>query len=285
MTESLTAISSKLTGSSGRKSAATSLEWPPSMNRQQWFMSPELISIYGTAAWEQLTDSQQKTLSFFETVNLFSLNIHGERSLIQGMTRRMYRKNNIIPAPYLHHFVGDENEHMEFFGKFCLNYAGKIYADKKLALPEERPQEAEDFLFFARVMIFEEIVDTYNLRIATDDRVEPLSRAINRIHHLDEARHLAFGRRVVLELFEQYRPRWKSDTLEELRDYLGNYVVQTFREYYNPDAYRDAGLVHPYEIRKSALADRGRRDFRKIIAGRCIDFLTKNSILLEAPEL
>ena len=41
------------------------LEWPKELDRDTWFTSPELISIEGTPLWDELDESQRKTLSFY----------------------------------------------------------------------------------------------------------------------------------------------------------------------------------------------------------------------------
>ena len=65
------------------------IEWPESLERNQWFMSPELISLHGTEHFDALDEEQQKILSFFELTNFFSINIHGERMLIEGLAKRI----------------------------------------------------------------------------------------------------------------------------------------------------------------------------------------------------
>ena len=112
-----------------------------------------------------------KRLSFCETVNFFSLNIHGEKRLIEGLARRLYRRGMEDLTAYLHHFLDEENKHMVYFGGFCTEYAGKVYPDRKVAFPREYAAGEEDFLFFAQVLIFEEIVDVYNVHLATDERL------------------------------------------------------------------------------------------------------------------
>ena len=113
------------------------LSWPEAIDESEWFTSPELISIYGTGWYEELSDAEKKRLSFYEAVNFFSLNIHGEKSLIEGLAARLYKKGNDEISPYLHHFLDEENKHMVYFGTFCMKYAGKVYPDKKLVFPRE----------------------------------------------------------------------------------------------------------------------------------------------------
>ncbi|NIV75275.1 MAG: AurF domain containing protein, partial [Gammaproteobacteria bacterium] len=83
------------------------LEWPETLDRRQWFMSPELISLYGTGHFDAMTEEEQQRLSFFEIVNFFSINIHGERMLIEGLAKRLYRKHTEVVSPYLHHFLDE----------------------------------------------------------------------------------------------------------------------------------------------------------------------------------
>ena len=69
------------------------------MPKEQWFMSPELISIYGTSEYDKLDLKQKQILSFYESVNFFSLNIHGEKSLVEGIAHRLYSKELKDLAP------------------------------------------------------------------------------------------------------------------------------------------------------------------------------------------
>ncbi len=263
----------------------TYLEWPEALDPDQWQFSPELISIYGTDAYESLTEAERKRLSFYETVNFFSLNIHGERPLVEGLAQRLYRSDTQEITPYLQHFLDEENKHMVYFGGYCTRYAGKVYRDKKMAWPREYATGEEDFLFFAKVMIFEEIVDVYNVTMSKDDRLPPIVRRINLVHHVEESRHLAFGRGLVKELFERHAPSWSPETLQGVRDYLKGYVVATWKEYYNPDAYRDAGLRDPLGVQERAFDDPRCREHRERVTRKCQRYLVENRILEEEATL
>jgi hypothetical protein len=259
----------------------TYLEWPETLDFDQWFFSPELLSLYGMPVYTGLSEAQQHRLSFCETVNFFSLNIHGEKSLVEGLAHRVYQSDLRDLTPYLHHFLDEENKHMVYFGGFCLRYAGELYPDKKLVFPRQYAPGEENFLFFARVLIFEEIVDAYNLLMARDLRLPPIVRQINLGHHLEESRHLAFGRLVVRELFRQYAPSWSADTLAGVQEYLQSYLTQTWREYYNPDVYRDAGLPEPRRVQEQAFNHPSAQEHRRRISAKLSRFLEVNSILDE----
>ncbi len=240
--------------------------WPEAVDPAAWYMSPELVSLHGTDAWNRLDESGRRRLAFYEAVNFMSLNIHGERALLEGLSHRLHTPATGDVSDYLHHFVDEENKHMVYFAGFCLRYAGKIYPELSWTAPREFEPGEEEFLFYARVLLFEEIVDVYNARMARDTRLAPVARAINEMHHRDETRHLAFGRRQVSRLFERAAPSWKPETLAGVREHLAQYLTATWKSYYNPQAYRDAGLSDAFALREAAFEDPERRAQRTEIS-------------------
>ena len=257
------------------------IAWPDALDQNAWYFTPELISLYGTPFWDTLGEAQRKRLSQYEALNFFSLNIHGERPLVEGLAQRVYRKESAVITPYLQHFLDEENKHMVYFGGFCTRYFGRVYPEKKLNLPREFLPGEADFLFFAKVLVFEEIVDVYNVAMAKDERLAPIARRINQLHHAEESRHLGFGRLMVAELFQRYAPTWPAEHLGETRVYLGEYLRATWREYYNPDAYRDAGIPDPYGARAMALEDPRQAEHRRQVSARCLDYLKKQHMVEE----
>lgn len=263
----------------------TEFNWPKSIDLDKWQFSPDLVSLYGTDIYNALDENQQKKLAFWEAINFFSINIHGEKALIQGLAGRLYKQWPSAISGYLHHFLDEENKHMVLFGTFCELYGNKVYPDKKFGIPAEYSQGEEDFLFFGKVVIFEELVDRYNVHMARDDKLDELARQINEYHHNDESRHLAFGREITKSLFKEYATNWDEQTLARVRQYLSDYMIATWKEYYNPSVYRDAGLIDAYELYESALVSPICKQHRENISANCIKFFIDNGILLEAPEL
>jgi hypothetical protein len=257
------------------------LQWPDSLARDQWFMTPELISLHGTGHYDALDEKQQKVLSFFELVNFFSINIHGERMLIEGLAKRLYRRHTETVSPYLHHFLDEENKHMFYFGRFCNRYAGKVYAEKKLTVAREYADGEEEFLFFARAMLFEEMVDIYNRRMAKDQALAALSREINWLHHFEEARHLVFGRRLVEELFESHCGSWQPEDRTRIADELVYFFDATWKEFFNPEAYKDAGLEDVHALRREALASDAVMNKYETHRARCARTLYKIGLLTQ----
>lgn len=261
------------------------IDWPDVLADDDWYFSPELLSLYGTEYYDTLTDDQKRRLSFYEAVNFFSLNIHGEKPLVEGLASRLYKKSSKSAVnAYLHHFLDEENKHMVYFGGFCQRYAGKIYPDKKISFPREYAKGEEDFLFFAKVMIFEEIVDVYNREMSADPRLASVVREINRLHHVDEVRHLSFGRRHTKDLFDEFSPSWSAETLAGVRAYLASYLKATWREYYNPDVYLDADLATPFQIASLAATHPACKARERRIQADCVAYLKKNGMIDGEPN-
>jgi hypothetical protein len=259
-------------------------EWPETVDPEKsWFSTPEYLSLYGTAAWYNLDQTARRRLSFYEAANFYSLNIHGEKALMQGLAARLYRRDLIDVVDYLHHFLDEENKHSVYFGGFCTRYA-HVYRTRQLALNETRsPLDVEDFLFFAKTLIFEEIVDRYNWVQSRDSRLDTVARFINHYHHVEEARHLVFGRRLVATLWKTCSLDWDEQRITEIRGYLRQFLVASWREYYNPDVYADVGFKDPWRLAEQAWATREQRVHRRDVSAKCMEFLLTTGIFTEEP--
>ena len=258
----------------------TAIEWPESVEpSSDWFSTPELSSLYGTERWAALDEADRKRLAFYEAVNFFSLNIHGESILMQGLAARLYRTDFLAVSDYLHHFLDEENKHSVVFGGFCRRYA-RVYPSRHVQMADATERSEADFLFFARVLVFEEIVDRYNVAQARDERLHPLARWINHMHHADEARHLIFGRQLVRELWQQ--GDWDAAARARVSAGLGQFVDATWREYYNPQVYGDAGLADPWDVAHEAWAMDAQVAHRERMSARSLGFLREVGVL-DAP--
>jgi hypothetical protein len=255
------------------------VEWPAALDATSaWFSSPELLSLHGTPYWERLGEQGRRQLAFWEAANFYSLNIHGEKSLMTGLAARLYRPDLLQVTEYLHHFLDEENKHSVYFGGFCTRYA-KVYRSRHVPVEDRQPRDIGDFLFFAKTMVFEEIADQYNQRQGQDDRLHPLARFVNDNHHREETRHLVFGRELVAELWQS--AQWDSRTRTDLGDQLTAFLVASWREYYNPDVYADMGLADPWQVAEGAWDSPAQREHRRRLSARCLDFLIRNGIVSE----
>lgn len=262
-------------------------DWPEALDDTRWAMTPELVSLHGTPVWDELDEAGRRKLAFHDLVNFFSFVLQGERPLVEGVSHRVYTKQHDDPdvCEYMHHFLDEENKHMVMFATFCRRYAGKIYPEKKIELPQKLSKGEEDIRFFIKVLVVEELGDVYNVEMAKDERLDPLVRQINAVHHSDEARHIIFGRRYLKELFDRHVDRWSPEELAGFRTWVVDYLNSAWRDFYNPSVYKDAGIEDPYGVRQMALAHPACRAHRNRVSSKLLGYLVEAGVLLEAPEL
>jgi hypothetical protein len=255
-------------------------EWPETLPDEQWWMTPELMTIANTRFAAAIPEPQQMAISKWESIHFYSLNVHGIRELLLEVIKRVQMPGYEEESEFFHHFIGEENEHMWFFATFCLKYGRKIYPNKRLSFSiDDITPEIESFLVFSRILIFEEIVDHFNLRMGRDEALHPIIRQVNSIHHQDESRHIAFGREIVRKLFDHITATQPAAQVAAAQDYIRRYLVASIQSLYSPAVYRDAGIAEPYELRTQLLQDPGRRAADEKVLKRTLDFFRGNGIL------
>lgn len=261
----------------------TYFEWPDELPEHAWWMSPSLLSVAGTDVEQELTEPQRMALSKWESINFYSMNVHGIRELLIEVIDRIHTRGFEIPSEFFHHFIGEENEHMWFFAEFCLRYGKKLYPGLRLGggKSNNHPPGLGNLLVFSRILIFEELVDHYNTTMANDEMLHETIREINRIHHRDESRHIAFGRELVAMLFHDVRPELSHQQLADTEAYLKEYVAVTLNSFCSSAAYRDAGLGEITGLRARVLTDPGRAETVRRSVRKPMGFFVKQGIFTD----
>lgn len=261
-------------------------DWPEALSGEKWCMAPELCSLYGTEAWDALNEDQRLKLSLYECANFFSLTLQGERPLVAGLSDRLYSKRmDESSTEYLHHFLDEENKHMIMFGMFLNKYIGKVYPEKKIALDRKYAKGEEEVAFFCKALVVEELGDYYNIKMAKDERLEPIVALLNDVHHRDESRHIAFGRLRLAEVAAEWLPKWDDELRAGFQKWLAQYLKSSWADFYNPTMYKDAGLEGAYKIRKAALAHPATAEHRERASRKLVNFFLENNLLAEEPAL
>jgi hypothetical protein len=256
----------------------THFSWPDSLPEEAYWMSPSLLSIHGTRFEAELSESQKMTLSKWESVNFYSMNVHGIRELLIEVVDRIHTRGFELPSAFFHHFIGEENDHMWFFAEFCLRYGGKLYSTVRLRKTAPQDPELSNLLVFSRILLFEEIVDYYNTTMANDSSLHGTIREINRIHHRDESRHIAFGRELVAMLFESARPALTSEQRSEVESSLKEYLTVSLNSFCNPTVYRDARVNSIPGLRSGVLADPARHAAARRAARKPMAFFLNQEV-------
>jgi P-aminobenzoate N-oxygenase AurF len=256
--------------------------WPDTLPEKSYWMTRSLLSTYGTPVENEIPEDQLIALSKWESINFYSMNVHGIRELLIEVVERIHMPGFDVPSEFFHHFIGEENEHMWFFSQFCHRYGGKIYPNMRVKAVSEDDPDVANMLVFSRILLFEEIVDYYNTAMAADDTLHDTIREVNRIHHKDESRHIAFGRELVALLYAQLRDRLTAEKRSEIETYLKRYVTLCLQSFCNPRAYKDAGISDPYRVRERVLADPHRAAADRRAIRKPMTFFVKEGIFRDS---
>ncbi|WP_067709253.1 diiron oxygenase [Nocardia yamanashiensis] len=246
----------------------TRFDWPPHVDRDSWWMDQEYLTVHGTR--ESLDTAAAIRLSQAETINFFSLHVHGIRELMGEVAVRIHTPRFRRASEYLHHFLGEENDHMWFFAEFCNRYWDGVYP-----APAPSPIAATmnagpwtDFVVFSRILVFEELFDYYNARLATSTAVPPIVAELHAAHHHDENRHVAFGKRLVEWLYTEALENDGGPGKAAVATYVKKYIEHSVASMYNPRCYAHAGVDNPLALRRRLLGDPARRQVHTDIMRR-----------------
>ncbi|MDP3894278.1 diiron oxygenase [Nocardioides sp.] len=248
-------VARRLLGGSVRRSyePAVAIDWDAPLDPDKYFLPPEVISLYGTALWEEMTEEQRIELSRQELANVLSVGIWFENLLNRALLRQLLREDpRSSHAHYTLTEMGDECRHMVMFGRVIDRVGARHYRLRAVdrMVWDVLPFFLRGSLLWVAALVGEEIFDALQRRMMTDPRLQPIVAQLMRIHVTEEARHIKFAREGVVRRMQD------AGRLE--RVLTGNLVGiggPLFRTAFtNPAMYRRAGL-DPKRARREARAN------------------------------
>lgn len=190
----------------------------------------ELLSVAGLSLAQRLTPEQRARLSREEIAAIVEEGIRFEAVLMAGFGLGMSRAADLTDerVVYLLHELGEETRHSRLFvrvldqlgaqGSSPFN-RGALGVVKRLII---RSIIGRPALFCVLVLAGEEIPDLFQKLSSEHPGTDPFLREINRYHRQEEARHLAYARAVLPELWaqaswwERLRIRWHAPLIVEV---------------------------------------------------------------------
>ncbi len=165
-----------------------------------------------------LTDQQKVRLSREEMASVVVAGIRFEAILMSGFAEQIAHTDNIVDPRivYMLHEIGEETRHSRLFLRLVeqLEPTAKSPADTGIA----------NFIFrhvtrfvihrpaalCVLVLAGEEIPDLIQKKLVEHPDTDPFLKSVNRYHRQEEARHLAYARMVLPELWEEasWVDRW-----------------------------------------------------------------------------
>jgi hypothetical protein len=253
------------------------VHWAAPLNEDQFFIPERLVSLYGTPLWDTLTREQRIELSRQELVNTVSVGIWFEIILMQMLLRASYRQD---PTTRHVHYalteIADECRHSTMFATLIERVGGRPYRNNRWL---QRSAQALPLILHGPAMwvatlIGEEIFDALQREHLDDESVQPVVRAVMRIHVTEEARHVRYARDdLVRELAGA--PWWRK---EFARIVVAAGALLMSRLLSRPRQYQRAG-IDPASAVAAARSSAHRRETLSFGARKLVRFLRENDLI------
>ena len=270
---------SRLLGSSSKNSYDPELDidWDAPVELDRKFMPYERVSLYGTDLWERMSEEQRIELSRQELASVASTGLWFEIVLIEMLARWAYHQDPQDPRThYALTEIGDETRHVVMFAKAIARLGAPTYRVRPLVYQLARLYKAtaRGPALFAPVLVAEEITDRLQRETMNDESVHPLVRMVNRIHVVEEARHVRFAREEVARQMARIGP------LAKIVNNVSSAVVAAFvaDSLISKDVYARVGL-DPDEAVRAARANPHWHESRRWMAEKIMAFLDEQGML------
>lgn len=249
------------------------IDWNAPMVEGKTYMPEERVSLYGTKLWATLTPEQRVELAKHEIGSITSVGLWTEIVLMQLLAR--YAADLDPRSPHTHYAlteIGDETRHAIMFGKGIARLGLPAYGPPKVVRAPARLFGAVigGPAMFASVLVVEETTDRLQRSMLDDDNIQPMIRMINRIHVVEEARHVRYAREELVRGLTKLKP-----PALELHRLVTAVVAHTVvNVLVNPRVYAAVGL-NPREARAAAQANPHHQETRRWMAEKIVAFLAE----------
>ena len=263
----------RLLGSSSKNSYDPQLDidWDAPLPEGLAYMPLERVSLYGTPLWDELSAEQRIELSKHEFASIASVGLWTEIILMQMLSRDAYHRDPRDPrTQYELTEIGDETRHVIMFAKMVTRMGVPAYRPPRWVhhLARLYKATARGPMLFGPVLVTEEITDRLQRSSMNDEGISPLIRMVNRIHVVEEARHVRFAREEMsrsLSRMSAPRRAWHRLVCAAVSATLASFLV-------DPKVYESVGL-DPKQARRVARANPHHQDTVRWMGEKIMRFL------------
>jgi hypothetical protein len=215
----------------------TEIDWSIPIDDSAYHLPPEWLPLFGTTAWESMSEQERRAYSRHETAALCGAGIWFENVLMQAVLRHLAELPVTDPAHrYLLVEVADECRHSTMFGEYIRRAGTPAYGPAPAGgingLPGGRAMS------YLLILAVEELLDAANRATMKDERVHPVSRQIAKLHVLEEARHVSFAKTYLSEVW----PTLSDEDRQAAADFAPTAVALVAGLTVDPEVYRALGI-------------------------------------------
>lgn len=247
------------------------IDWSAPIPDDKRYLPEHRVSLYGTPLWERMTPEQRIELGKHESVSIASNGIWFEVLLMQLLLKEVYRGDpTSAHVQYMLTEIADECRHSTMFAKAIARYGAPAYGPRPWAkqLARVLPLIAFGPSAYSSILVGEEIPDRMQRENLADESIQPLTRMVNRIHVLEESRHVSFARQEIAR--GMAKATMPQRAYHRFLTALVAFVI--VGELINPAAYAAVGL-DPREARRQARNNPHHREAIRQWGERAVSFL------------
>ena len=253
------------------------IDWNAPAEPGKSYMLERRCSLYGTPLWDRLSPSQRLELGKHEAASVAGTGIWLEFSLMRVLARLAYRGDPVNRhVQYALAELAEECRHSTMFARMIEWMGTPRYGPpaRVQALGNLLPALARGPAMWGAILIGEEIPDRFQREQVNDESIQPLMRMVNRIHIIEESRHISYARAEIVRSIGSV----SRAELPYHRALLARFAFIVSRSLISPEVYRCVGL-DPQVARRAALANPHHRESLRFGGEKIVGFLTENRLI------
>lgn len=235
----------------------TALPWENGVDLQQLPKPLTQSWIYGTSYFDALTATQQHELLWKETARDVSMFITLEQTLPQlymGYVTTYPAALSPEITDYLMVFSKEEIVHTMVFQRYMKSAGLPLFvpAEGLFDLLTKQLPAMPPVAGVICTLIIEWVAELAAMHASQSEQIEPLTRAMFYNHHVDESRHIAFGRWIAESYFDTASPEQTLRTRQLIQGVLARLIPQFT---YNPEIAHHTSFRFPIQPDDTAAID------------------------------
>ena len=253
------------------------INWSAPPEPGKIFLPEHRCTLYGTALYERLTPQQRRELGKHQAASVAGAGIWLEFMLLRLLAKLAYQGD---PASrhvqYALAEMAEECRHSTMFARLIEWMGTPSYRPPRMVrrLGKMLPTIAYGPAMWGAILIGEELTDRYQREMVNNESIQPLVRMVNRIHILEEARHIGFARAELTRT----AARLSRAELPYHQALLGRTAYIVARNLISPETYRSVGL-DPQYAHRAALANPAHQETIRYGGEKIVAFLSEAGLV------